>query len=165
MQYARQLARDGVDSVDISLCGSTVAMHEYHSQVPRSFRQTIAGISNAASAGMIVGVSVIVTRSNFRDLAGIVRLAGKLGAGSVQLRQPIASGRANAIMPRLQTDSSIAAQYIAQAVQVAVEMSVAFQFEENHPTAASRALVDFAGTERQLEACLAAAQLQFGSVG
>src|SRR5262245_8508013 len=52
--YARALAEAasvepprGALRLDVSLHGSTEAMHDYHTQVSGSFRQTLTGITNA----------------------------------------------------------------------------------------------------------------------
>lgn len=90
-QASRQL------SLDVSLFGSSAAMHDYHASSPGSFAQTARGIQNARARGMPVGVSVVVTRSNFRHLVEVVRLVRALGADALRLArlEPLGSARAS----------------------------------------------------------------------
>ncbi|HXT01712.1 MAG TPA: radical SAM protein, partial [Elusimicrobiota bacterium] len=92
--YARALRAAGVDALDVSLQGSTPAMHDYHTEVPGSMAQTVAGVRRAREAGLRFGVSTVVTRSNFRHLVEIARLARSLGAEALSLAEAAPYGRA-----------------------------------------------------------------------
>ncbi len=77
---AAALRESGVDRVDVSIHGSTAPMHDYHTRCPGSFGETVRGIRRAKSARLGVAMTTVVTRSNFRHLAEIVRVAHTLGA-------------------------------------------------------------------------------------
>ena len=83
--YAAALAEAGASAVEISLQGHRAAIHEYHTEAPGSFRETIGGIQAAARAGLEVGVTTQLTRSNFRHLSSLVRAAAKLGVKALHL--------------------------------------------------------------------------------
>ena len=105
--YARELAAASARLVlDVSLQGSTEAMHEYHTATPGSFKQTAQGIRNARAEGMRTGVSTVVTRSNYRHLIEIVQLAHALGATAQHFAVAEPVGRAAdasfRIIPRLE---------------------------------------------------------------
>jgi MoaA/NifB/PqqE/SkfB family radical SAM enzyme len=79
---ALALAQAGVTRLDISLHGSTAPMHDFHTGAPGSFDETTLGVRLARGAGLELGITTVVTRSNFRHLSDIVRLSAELGAGA-----------------------------------------------------------------------------------
>ncbi len=82
--YARELHEASPKlRLDVSLHGSTAAMHDWHTCVPGSFAQTVQGLRNAHLEGIAVGVTTVVTRSNYRHLLEIVRVARAAGATAV----------------------------------------------------------------------------------
>jgi len=126
--YARTLA-DGVDAIDVSLLGSSEAMHDYHTQVKGSFVQTIRGMSNARKAGISVVSSVVVTRSNYRNLHEIVRMANAAGAVSLRLRAPRVSGRAVFLRSRIVPHFELVAPYLRVAAQTARQVGIEVVFD------------------------------------
>lgn len=110
--YARALRDAGVDALDVSLQGSTPAMHDYHTQVPGSMIQTVAGLRRAKENGLRLGVSTVVTRSNFRHLAEIARLARRLGAEAFQLAAAAPYGRAAQARDRVLPAPELVAEVI-----------------------------------------------------
>jgi MoaA/NifB/PqqE/SkfB family radical SAM enzyme len=81
--YARQLVESGLDAAEISIHGPREKIHDYHTRVPGSFGQTLRGIANARAAGLKVGTTMVVTRSNFRHLDEQVELMSKMGVDAV----------------------------------------------------------------------------------
>lgn len=81
-------------ALDVSLHGSTEPMHDYHTSVPGSFRQTVIGLKNARALGVEASVTAVVTRSNFRHLAEIVAVAHSLSARAVRFAPAEPFGRA-----------------------------------------------------------------------
>lgn len=116
MRYAAALKEAGADALDVSLHGSSAAMHEYHTAVPGSFAQTVTGIAHAREAGMDVGVSVVITRSNFRHLTDIVRVAHARGATAVHFTMVAPHGRAGAAQMRLVSPAELVRPYLLSAL-------------------------------------------------
>jgi MoaA/NifB/PqqE/SkfB family radical SAM enzyme len=83
--YVRELLRAGLTAVEVSLAGPNPAVHDHHTRVPESFHQTRQGIVNARRAGIPVLLTAIVTRSSFRHLTELVRLAAELDAQALQI--------------------------------------------------------------------------------
>lgn len=77
--YASHLARAGVDCMELSLAGPRADIHEYHTEVPGSFVQSVKGLVAARAAGILVGVTLVITRSNFRHLAEMVEFVTRFG--------------------------------------------------------------------------------------
>jgi MoaA/NifB/PqqE/SkfB family radical SAM enzyme len=103
-------------ALDVSLLGSTAAMHDYHTRTPGSFAQTAKGIRNATSKKLRVGVTVVVTRSNHRHLVDIVRLARALGADAIHLAPLEPTGEALVHVHRLTPSASLATPHMDAAV-------------------------------------------------
>lgn len=123
---AESLKTAGVSSLDVSLHGDSEALHDYHTAVAGSFRQTVMGIRRARAARLAVAINVIVTRSNFRHLSGIVRVAHTLGAEAVRfaLAEPCGAGNDDAM--RLIVDRRMAWPHLARAFELARTLGLAF---------------------------------------
>lgn len=117
--YARALAAAGVTTLDVSLHGSTAAMHDYHTSVAGSFAQTVTGIAHARAAGLAVGVTTVVTRSNFRHLSDVVRVAHARGADAIHLSPAVAEGRALAARSRIVPAPELVRPHLASAIALA----------------------------------------------
>lgn len=124
--FAERLARAGAGAVDVSLHGSSAAMHEYHTGVPGSWAQTLRGIRRAVQAGLQVGVTTVVTRSNFRHLEELAALAHRLGAAALHLEQARAVGRALADWERVVPSPEMAAPHLAAALRRAQALGLGF---------------------------------------
>ncbi|MBI5537095.1 MAG: radical SAM protein [Deltaproteobacteria bacterium] len=148
-RYAGELAQAGVSALEVSLQGSSVPMHDYHTAVSGSFKQTVRGIANAVAAGMSVSVTTVVTRSNLRHLSEIVRVVHALGARALRLRRVHPVGRALELQQRLVPAAVLAAQHLQQARLVGDQLGVPVFFE----VVADEALgfVDFVGGQEPAE--------------
>ncbi len=128
VSYAQQLASAGVSGLDVGLYGSSPAMHDYHTDVPGSFLQTLRGIKHATAVGMNVITTCVVTRSNYRHLVDIARLAGSLGAQGVRFRAPEVIGRAAATRSRIVAPPELAMVHLrrvrAQAQRSGLDVSI-----------------------------------------
>jgi MoaA/NifB/PqqE/SkfB family radical SAM enzyme len=82
--YARELREASTRlRLDVSLQGSTPALHDWHTGAPGSFAQTVQGLRHARAEGIPAGTTTVVTRSNYRHLGEIVRVAHASGATAV----------------------------------------------------------------------------------
>jgi MoaA/NifB/PqqE/SkfB family radical SAM enzyme len=101
LSYAQELRSAGLSAIDVTLLGSTAPMHDYHTGTPGSFGQTVQGMRHAKACGMRVLVTCVITRSNVRHLADIVRVAHAAGGVAIRLQVPVPAGRAREQMVRL----------------------------------------------------------------
>jgi MoaA/NifB/PqqE/SkfB family radical SAM enzyme len=122
--FAQELAAAGVTALDVSLHGATEAMHDYHTGTAGSFRQTVAGLGRARAARLAVGITTVVTRSNFRHLAEIVRVAHTLGARAVQLAAVTPAGNAILNAPRLMAPAPLVRPHLARAIELASRLEL-----------------------------------------
>ncbi len=114
-------------TLDASLHGSTAPMHDYHTSTPGSFGQTVKGLANARVAGIPFAVTTVVTRSNFRHLSEIVRLAGALGARAVELSIAAPYGAAARARDRVIPAPELVAPHLARALAEASSMGLAWR--------------------------------------
>ena len=123
--YARALREASSRlSLDVSITGSTEAMHDYHTGTPGSFKQAVLGLRNARSERVRAVLSCVVTRSNFRHLAEIVRLTHAVGATAVRfvLARPL--GRALGASDRVVPAPELVAPYLALAQAEGTKLGV-----------------------------------------
>lgn len=126
--YARRLVAAGVDTFDISLHGPRPEVHDHHTRVPGSFEQTLRGIKEAISAGAAVGVTTVVTRSNFRNLEQTVDLLAHNGVRSIQIGVAQPRGEAltffDRIIPRLELIRSVLPSTLVAGVRTGIDLFV-----------------------------------------
>lgn len=122
--YAKELAGAGLDAADVSLHGASAAMQEYHTNIPGSFLQTLTGLEQARKAGIAVGVTVVVTRSNFRNLAEIVRLIHARGAQAVHFDIAAPYGKAAQDWPRVVPATEMVLGFLIEAVGLARQLAL-----------------------------------------
>jgi molybdenum cofactor biosynthesis enzyme MoaA len=103
-------------SLDVSLHGCTAPMHDYHTATPGSFGQTVKGLANARAEGIPFAITTVITRSSFRHLPEIVRLAGALGARAIQLSMPARRGSAARAADRVLPAAELVAPHLARAL-------------------------------------------------
>lgn len=69
-----ELVRAGLTHIHLSIHGANPAIHDYHTGVAGSFEQTFTALRTARSLSVTVGVTTVLTRSNYRMLEPIRRL-------------------------------------------------------------------------------------------
>ncbi len=142
--YAGELAAASSRLVlDVSLHGSSEAMHEYHTATPGSFKQTAQGIRNARAAGLRPGVTTVVTRSNYRHLHEVVQLAQALGATAQHFALVEPLGRAAEASDRLVPRSELLRPYLNRATAEARRLGMELLVGES--AAPPEARLRFAG--------------------
>ena len=122
--YAKELAAAGVDALDVSMAGSTEAMHDYHTTVEGSFRQTVAGLRRARAAGIAFGITVVITRSNYRHLPEIAHVAHTLGARGLHLAAAEAVGSAALNAASVLPNRELVAPYLEAAIRRARQLGL-----------------------------------------
>lgn len=134
VSYARGLAKGGASGVDISLHGPTAAIHDYHTQTAGSFVQTLTGIGVARGAGLRVGVTSVLTRSNYRHVVDLVRLVAARGAQAIHLPVVKELPGGPAISPSLVPSREMVAPYLAEALRVAQGLGLGVLVEGGAPS-------------------------------
>jgi len=130
--YAASLVAAGVTALEVSLHGPNKAVHDYHTRVPNSFRQTLAGLEHVVSTGASVLVTMTVTRSNVHLLRSMVVLVGSIGVRLLRMSSCVPLGRAPpSLMPRL----ALARDYLGVAAREAQRQAVSLAVSHLPPCA------------------------------
>ncbi len=130
-------------SLDVSLQGSTTAMHDWHTGAPGSFAQTVQGLRNARAERLPVGVTTVITRSNFRHLADIARVASAASATAIHFVSVAPFGRTARAGGRLVPAPEMVAPYLQRAEAEAARLGLGVQLDSvvrRAPGAADRGL-------------------------
>ena len=122
--YAQELAKTGVTGVEISMAGPREDIHDYHTRVPGSFRQTLRGMRSANGAGMRVSATLVITRSNFRHLGEHVALIARQGVSALLLSLAAARGSAHADLGRIVPRVQSVAHELAAAAELARQLGL-----------------------------------------
>ncbi len=124
--YAR-LLREASErlSLEVSIAGSTEAMHDYHTGTPGSFKQTVTGLRNARAERLPASLSCVVTRSNFRHLADVVRLCHAVSARGLRLALALPLGAARELRDRVVPAPEMVAPYLTMARAEAEKIGLA----------------------------------------
>jgi MoaA/NifB/PqqE/SkfB family radical SAM enzyme len=81
---AKELVGQGVGGVDVVVYGSDEPMHDWHAGSAGSFRRTVVALRRARGAGLPFVITCEVSRSNYRHLSEVVRVAHTLGARALR---------------------------------------------------------------------------------
>ena len=123
--FARALREaSGKLALDVALQGATAAMHEYHTGTPGSFEQTVRGVRTARAERIPVGITTVVTRSNFRHLGEIARLAHTAGAEAIHFAKAEPFGRAKIARDRVVPAGEMVLPYLTRAASEAQRLGL-----------------------------------------
>lgn len=121
-------------ALDVALQGATAAMHEYHTGTPGSFEQTVRGARQARAERIPVGITTVVTRSNFRHLGEIARLAHAVGAEAIHLAKTEPLGRAAEARDRLLPARQMVLPHLTRAAAEARRLGLVVVVGDLKPT-------------------------------
>lgn len=82
--FAKACVDAGADEFAIALHGHTASLHDYLTQAPGSFDQTILAIKNIRRLGLNVITNTVITKPNYRNLPDIARLLVNLDVKQFQ---------------------------------------------------------------------------------
>jgi AdoMet-dependent heme synthase len=91
---AKRIAEVGIPRASISLDGPTAEEHDRFRKVPGAFDASLSGVANLQAHGVSVQINTTLTRRNRNHLAGMMRLAEKIGALAFHVFLLVPTGRA-----------------------------------------------------------------------
>lgn len=74
----------GATQFSPALHGSTAEIHDFLTDAPKAFEQTVQGIKNLKKLGQYVLTNTVITSKNYQDLPNIARLLVELGVDQFQ---------------------------------------------------------------------------------
>lgn len=84
LDYCRALIRAGANEFSPAIHGSTAKIHDFLTQVPGSFKQTVQGIKNLRKLNQYIITNTVVTKINYRDLPRLAELLVNLQVDQFQ---------------------------------------------------------------------------------
>ncbi len=120
-EFCQEAIRKGANEFSPALHGHVPELHDFLTNSPGSFNQTVKGIINLKKLGQKVITNTVITKSNFRHLPGIARKLIKLGVDQFQLAFPHPLGRAkenfSSIVPRV----AMIEPYVKRALDIGID--------------------------------------------
>ena len=123
-EYAAGLVEAGLTHVEISLQGHNASLHDYHTRSPGSFRETAKALLNLRDMQVEVGLTTVVTRSNYRLLEAVAVMSQRVGASAWHVCPAEAIGTALDDRQRVVPNLMMAAPFITRALQRCLESGV-----------------------------------------
>lgn len=117
--YLEALAGNGADQFSVSIHGHTAALHEYLTQAPGSFTETVLGIRNLLERGLVTATNTVITKSNRFHLPEIAGLLGAMGVKQMQFAYPHLQGKALVNIASVAPWMSLAAPLVRRALEKA----------------------------------------------
>jgi molybdenum cofactor biosynthesis enzyme MoaA len=119
--YCKLVIEKGANEFSPALHGHTAALHDYLTDAPGAWSQTVQGIRNLKALGQYVLTNSVVTKSNFRHLPELAKLLTVLGVDQFQFAFVHPTGTAGkefaAVVPRM----VMAAPYIMKGLQIGLD--------------------------------------------
>ncbi len=119
--YVKRLVEAGANEFSPALHGHVAALHDFLTNAPGSFAQTVSGIRHLKALGQFVLTNTVVTKSNHRNLPDIARLLVGLGVDQFQLAFVHPVGTAGEQFARVVPRMTLAAPYLKAALQVGLD--------------------------------------------
>ncbi len=141
-----QLARASARGLEVAVYGSTAPIHDFHTGMPGSFRRTLLGVRAARAAGLEVVVTSILTRSNYRHVAELVRLCSAVGVRKLRVAEAQGllsgtgpAGAVNEVVPSVVAPRALLLRQLRLGAEVARSVGLTFEVEQT-PRLAAHAL-------------------------
>jgi MoaA/NifB/PqqE/SkfB family radical SAM enzyme len=120
----------GLNEFALSLHGPTAEIHDFLTQSPGSFEQTVQGIKNLKELDQCVLCNSVATKSNYTHLPEIAHLLVNLGVFQFQMAFVHGMGNADENFDYIVPRKSLAAPYIKKALQVGIDAGVRVMSED-----------------------------------
>ena len=120
-KFTDAMIEAGMNEFSPALNGHIPALHDFLSQVPGAWKQTVAGIKNVREYEIPIISNTVISRPNYRFARNISQLLVSLGVDQYQLAfvHPVGSAWTNfwGVVPRM----SLAAPYVHRGLQVGLD--------------------------------------------
>lgn len=129
MVFAAAATELGVDTIVVSVHGSSSEVHDSITQVPNSLRHAVKGIRNALELNAHVRTNTVVSQMNLEDIPAIAALLVKLKVNHINISALHTTGSAfknfDLVTPRYVD----AFPYVKRAVETVVEAGITLTLE------------------------------------
>jgi Radical SAM superfamily len=115
-RYLHALKEAGLTDVHLSIHGADAAVHDYHTGRPGSFGDIVAALRSTHASGLLVVVTTVLTRSNFRVLGSLPSFLATRGIAAWFVSVPFVAGRAATLRDRMIPRLGLALPFALQAL-------------------------------------------------
>lgn len=122
--FVKKAVLSGATEFAPALHGYCKEQHDFLTQAPGSFEQTVEGIKNVKRLGLRVLTNTVVVKPNYRDLPKIARLLAALHVDQMQFAFVHAMGNAQLNFDGMVPRVSLAAPYIHKALQTSIDSGI-----------------------------------------
>lgn len=123
-RFTKAIIEAGMNEFAPALNGHIPELHDYMSQVPGAWKQTVQGIKNVKEYGVRIITNTVVTKPNYRFLRNIADVLVKLGVSQYQLAFCHAAGRAWEDFESIVPYMSLAAPHIHRGLDVGINAGI-----------------------------------------
>lgn len=124
MNFCRKLTEAGANEFSPALHGHTAQLHDFLTNSPGSFRQTVQGIKNIKKLNQRVITNTVVTKPNYRHLPEIAKLLIKLDVDQFQFAFVHPIGNAGENFDSIVPNMSLAAPYIHKGLHMGIDAGI-----------------------------------------
>lgn len=128
-------SKNYIDAYMIALHGSKSEIHEQITRTPNSFKQVISALENIVQITNQVGVKVVISNYNYKDLLNILKLVKSLGVEYVNIAFPHPNGNALDYFEEVVPKYSDIKIYIEECIEWAEQNNFILDFEAILPCA------------------------------
>jgi radical SAM protein with 4Fe4S-binding SPASM domain len=82
-RFTQELRGNGLIFASVSVEGSNFIIHDYTTETPGSFNETVVGLENLVASGVRVSTNTVISSLNSEDLKALVSRFGKSGVESM----------------------------------------------------------------------------------
>lgn len=124
MDFCKSVVKAGATEFSPSLHGSTAEIHDFLTDAPGSYAQTVKGILNLKALGCYVVTNSVITSRNMKDLPNMARLFVRLGVDHFQFAFVHILGHAAENKKWIVPRKSELAPYLKKALDVGIKAGV-----------------------------------------
>ncbi|MCD6247567.1 MAG: radical SAM protein [Candidatus Diapherotrites archaeon] len=117
-EFTKRIIEAGANYFKFTINGHKAKIHDFLTQVPGSFEQTITGLKNVKALGRTVEVNILINKQNYKFLPQMVKFFIDLGISQFTLIFPSYIGNALVYKDDVVVTLSEAVPYVKEAIDI-----------------------------------------------
>ncbi|MFW6009325.1 MAG: radical SAM protein [Nanoarchaeota archaeon] len=122
-----------IDFIIIALHSDKESIHDKITQRKNSFKETIDGIKNLISLNANIGIKIVISKYNYKDLKNILILLKSLKVNYVNIAFPHANGNALKYFDKVVPNYKDIVSYVENAIEFSKENNIILELEQVLP--------------------------------
>jgi len=146
-EFTEKIIKAGANYFKFTINGHKAKIHDFLSQSPGSFDQTIAGLKNVKAFGRTVEVNILINKQNYKFLPPMIKFLVDLGISQFTLIFPSYIGNALVYKDDVAVKLSEAVPYIKEAISIIEDYELDKVVTVNIPMCFMHGYEKYAATE------------------